>query len=556
MVESGGAGPADSYIGSLISLTSKSEIRYEGLLYTVDTENSNIALQNVQSFGTEGRKKNGPQIPASDKVYEFIIFRGTDIKDLQVKMSPPPPIHSDPAIISLQAQVSQSASVPPVSPYISPPVTDLSGNQSTYKANSVPYYHTASSGVPLWAPPPPSPVPSGGMPYYWQGFYRPQDEHRLLEPLGLDSTPISARGLPISAISGTQPSSAPSEQYQASTQASTMANSYHLPLGSIAASHVELVHPARGGLGASVPVSNAHSSSLSFTNLETSVSLQVTSDVDVPLLKPDKAKEKPSNKVRSGGSSGASHPSIPSAPQTFRKATGKSQVYKQVYRQVQATKDTFNTGQRGTAPKSQPISGQPLLPLPSSPVQRRPLFQQEAVSKSNSMRRGGRGMGRASRTALPRPKLLEDFDFIAMNEKFNKEEVWDELLKVEYKGRVTEEGGALQGLDCSFETKEIKEDFDRSLSEFSKKAVYVKDDFFDSLSCDALGREHGKQERPKFAEQRRIDAETFGSYHIRNYRGGSSRGRHRGGGGHGQARGGGRGQRGYGYSGLRGLWKS
>ncbi|KAJ3070382.1 hypothetical protein HDU98_006606 [Podochytrium sp. JEL0797] len=96
----------ENFLGATISLISKSDIRYIGVLHSINQQESTVALENVRSLGTEGRKANpADEINASPQVFEFIVFRGSDIKDLQVveaPLPPPPqqPQFSDPAIVS------------------------------------------------------------------------------------------------------------------------------------------------------------------------------------------------------------------------------------------------------------------------------------------------------------------------------------------------------------------------------------------------------------------------------------------------------------------------
>lgn len=114
--------PDVPYIGSKISLISKSEIRYEGRLYTIDAKESTVALQNVRSFGTEGRRGGKNELEPSNEVYDYIIFRGSDIKDLHVSEAPvkppasnPPP--NDPAIINAMSSPQSQQQLPPMFPY-------------------------------------------------------------------------------------------------------------------------------------------------------------------------------------------------------------------------------------------------------------------------------------------------------------------------------------------------------------------------------------------------------------------------------------------------------
>ncbi|KAE8298043.1 Protein LSM14-like protein B Protein FAM61B-like protein RNA-associated protein 55B [Larimichthys crocea] len=106
------------YIGSKISLISKAQIRYEGILSSVDTDRSTVALAKVKSYGTEDRHTDRP-VPPKDEIYEYIIFRGSDIKDITVS-EPPKPHHGlprDPAIVQSSIGSSSAAYHPRWSPY-------------------------------------------------------------------------------------------------------------------------------------------------------------------------------------------------------------------------------------------------------------------------------------------------------------------------------------------------------------------------------------------------------------------------------------------------------
>ncbi|KAL8908491.1 MAG: hypothetical protein Q9207_000797 [Kuettlingeria erythrocarpa] len=83
-------------------------IGYVGTLHEINSENSTVALENVVSWGTEGRDPDN-EVPPSDTVYEYIVFRGSDVKDLRIEEPPKenkppkvPQVPDDPAILGQQ----------------------------------------------------------------------------------------------------------------------------------------------------------------------------------------------------------------------------------------------------------------------------------------------------------------------------------------------------------------------------------------------------------------------------------------------------------------------
>ncbi|XP_028776395.1 protein decapping 5-like [Neltuma alba] len=577
---------ADSYIGSLISLTSKSEIRYEGILYNINTEESSIGLRNVRSFGTEGRKKDGPQIPPVDKVYEYILFRGSDIKDLQVKSSPPvqptPSINNDPAIIQSQypRPATTSTSFPSAA---SGPLTDLSshttqlGLPGSNFQGPLPLYQP-DGNIGSWGAPPPAPSANGGglaMPMYWQGYYGAPNglphihQQSLLRPppgLSLPSSmqqPMQYPNFNPSLPSGTsnmpelQPSLLPASSISPSVTSISLPP-LNLPSTLPPAPSVSLASETLpGSIPSKTPTVLLPASALA-SNLP-SLAPVTTSSPDINAVVPPISSK--SNAISSSSlpyqTASQFAPAVVGLLNTTRTETpvplvtpgqllqngptlvSSSQPAQTSHKDVEVVQVSSTSSQELSLPVSSETKP-PILPLPTtSRANHKPSGAPIQTHHSYGYR-GGRGRGRAMGGSRPVAEFTEDFDFMAMNEKFNKDEVWGHLGKSskshskekDAEENVSDEDG-------------IHDDDYGELSKFEIKPVYHKDDFFDSLSSSALDHDPQNGRRPRYPEQIKIDTETFGDF-VR-YRGGRGRGPWRGGGG-GRYRGGYYG-RGYGYMG-------
>ncbi|XP_074287345.1 protein decapping 5-like [Silene latifolia] len=561
----GGGSAADSYLGSLISLTSKSDIRYEGVLFSIDTDEASIGLRNVRSFGTEGRRKDGPQVPAIDKVYEYIVFRGSDIKDLQVKSAPPvqkaPSVQNDPAIIQSHYTPPAAPSSFPTAPSTATPIGGSvpdSGTQipqagipQTTHQNNNPMYPPGGN-LPPWNPSPSPATNSSGLPppMYWPGYYgasaynQPQQQPLTGPAQGLPmqpsfqsplaQQPILYPNMNSSFQTGASNISAPQSMGFPPPPVQPINNTTVGPSSSLDSSNMMPFKAPPQELP--VLSQSANPSSVSST------SSNILDRSSIPTLIPNQAKPvfsspMPFNSMPEplssvGGTSSA--PALVTPGQFLQPEPPVSHTSQIAQKDVEVV-HVPPFGSRPQPPVRAPVTAAPvqvsaetqapLLPLPS-PI----IPKMNAVSSHTQyVNHGGRGRGRGNEFSRSVPNYNEEFDFEAMNERFKKDEVWGHLGKSISK---TDDGPDLQDED------------DVDVPAADKKPIYKKDDFFDTLSCNALDRE-SRGGRTRFSERMRVDTETFGEFsRNQGFRGGRGGGRPRGG-YHGR-------DNGYGYGGYGG----
>ncbi|RDX72989.1 Decapping 5-like protein, partial [Mucuna pruriens] len=549
----------ESYIGCFISLISKCEIRYEGVLYFLNIQDSTIGLKNgkftvnvasssvkcatkspyprgmtlstfglimeielkiihnlllqtpetaraVRSYGTEGRRKNGPQVPPSDTVYEYILFRGNDIKNLQIK-SPSTSskseeqIFSDPAIIQSQ-----------YSGLLSSPVASVGGRSMTESIQRQDSPVISSKAFPVVLPshqsvtqlgPSNSPAatqvashPSFSTAMYWQGpsGISSSSSHSLLQSSSLHP-PSMAASLAVQ-----------NQMQNAETQVPTTTKG-----GWIALSECGL------------PVSSAMTSLVNLTHSPSLTSLKFSDSLDIPSLLSTKTPVPYSASMTFDGSNMPQF-SSPLRDINFIDAQISGNICPDP-RLIHPRHSVHHSAPSFVDSTSGPLPPAPLLLTPDQFAHpREQLFSLTRNLNPNQKDMGSLTQTSSGSTALmpspasqapllplptsvqkpqyTAPQFTEEFDFEAMNEKFKKDEVWGSL------GKATTKIGVEDNASLNLVDRECNGMIP------NPKSAYKKDDFFDTISCNSLTR-GSRNGQSRFSERMKLDTETFGNFQQR-----------------------------------------
>ncbi|XVE57279.1 hypothetical protein DITRI_Ditri04bG0078700 [Diplodiscus trichospermus] len=474
---------ADSYLGNFISLISKYEIRYEGVLYHLNVQDSTIGLKNVRSYGTEGRTKDGPQVPPSDKVYEYILFRGIDIKSQFVRVSLSP---------------SSTASI------VSKTLTESTQWQDTpalacrVYLNALPTHQFSpqvnSSNRSLAAQNAGSPLFSNQL--YWHGYNetqinvpQAQQDPFAFQSLAMLSSHVNIPDLNSSPVLGLVKAPDPVNPVLSSTTSSSL---HSTVAGSFTPVHCSVSPDMPSCSYITAPPSQAANNKLTVSSFPSSLedtNITRSQPVGKAVSCPGAAASLsvlPTPVPYPGCSSGSLLTSSPSLLTSGQPAQTRSHLLSSTQHTYPDSKDAtaFASPSSYTpAVNSTPATQPPLLPLPT-PAQQSPHS-----------------------TA----RFTEEFDFEAMNEKFKKDKVWDYLGKAKQKDKV-EEGIEDDVFDQSLVGKQGLD----LLSNFYLKPAYKKDDFFDTISSNSQSR-GARNGQNSFSERMKLDSETFGNFQQRSH---------------------------------------
>ncbi|KAA0199444.1 hypothetical protein HAZT_HAZT003991 [Hyalella azteca] len=559
------------YLGSKISLISKSEIRYEGILYTIDAQESIIALAKVRSFGTEDRQTEMP-VPARDEVYEYIIFRGTDIKKIEVCETPKPmsAIHNDPAIVQASSFGGVRPSLGPIgggAPSYSygqtmsqqglPLSAGFSGAGVTAAAHSAAAAATSGVGVPSGPASQASELPPGSDP----GL---REQVSTAGPVMQGPGPVddATRSPRQSHLGGEMVSD---QRHQQSVLTYRQAKS---PSDAMGASRSPTPSQLAAAAARKSPVSDA----------SVQVSPQASRVQQDNRRKPQQQQQqqqqqrqdRPPREGQGGGMGGGRRQM--GGSQSYNQAYnhGYNQGYNQPQFRNQYQNQYYGRGGgmgmgRGAAGSGAGGGGGMNLNRGGGGGGRRP--RGGPVGRGGP---GGPGMFMNNNRQREDKRIFEkDYDFEQANTRFEELRVQLASTKISSPGGASQ--GAAENGDPNVVEKEKKEDSgtetgpgDESSAEDQPIPCYDKTkSFFDTISCEAVERSQGRSQRPDWRLERKINQETFGvasarrgnyfgrgrgNYYNRGgfYRGGYNQGYYRGGGGGmgGQfrgARGGGRG---------------